>query len=219
MGYDTVIFDFDGVLVDSGIDGWEWALQARKKVIEENGWSFDLDGFEQTIFKPHHGERVKPYLDDRSISWKQLQELEKAVAEKKIEMAGNGGLKLFPPVEKVLEEIEVRKAVVTNAYGDFLGEMLQNLKISEEIDFWTGPKISDMENYREKMKPDPGLLEKAIEEIDGKNPVMVGDQIEDILAARRAGIDSIYINRDGEKIEKATYSIEDLSEVTEIVQD
>lgn len=215
--YDLVIFDFDGVLVDSGFDGFEWALRARQEVIEENGWSIDLSDFEQGIFEPHHSEDLEPLMKEKEISWQQLKALEERVAEKKIEMAEDGGMKLFPDTEKVLNRINARKAVVTNAYGGHLVEMLEALGILEFFDLVTGPELSDIENYRDRMKPESDMLKEVIKELGTENAVMVGDQIEDVLAARKAGIDSIHVNRDGEKIEKADFEVRDLSEILDIL--
>jgi HAD superfamily hydrolase (TIGR01549 family) len=216
--YDLLIFDFDGVLVDSGFDGFEWALKARQEVVQENGWNIDLDGFEQGIFEPHHSEDVEPFLTEKNISWKQLRLLEERVAERKIEMAENGGIKLFPDTKDVLNRIDAKKAVVTNAYGGHLDEMLEALGILGHFDHVTGPELSDIQNYRKRMKPGSEMLKEAMEELDMENAVMVGDQIEDILAARKAGIDSIHVNRDGEKIAKADYEVKELPEILDILQ-
>ncbi|MFB6242031.1 MAG: HAD family hydrolase [Candidatus Nanosalina sp.] len=216
-GYDLVVFDFDG-LVDSGFDGFECALKARQEVVEENGWNIDLNGFEQGI-EPHHSEDLEPFLEEKDISWKQLQFLEERVAERKIEMARNGKIKLFPDTEKVLGEIKADKAVVTNAYGGHLREMLEALGISEHFRHVTGPRLSNIESYRERMKPEAAMLKDAREKFGAERAVMVGDQIEDILAARKAGMDSIHVNRDGEKIPRADYEVSELSQISEIVQD
>jgi HAD superfamily hydrolase (TIGR01549 family) len=217
--YDLVIFDFDGVLVDSGFDGFEWALKARQEVVEENGWNIDLDGFEQGIFEPHHAEGIEPFLNEKDMTWKQLQLLEKRVAERKIEMARNGKIRLFPGTKKVLQNISADKAVVTNAYGGHLEEMLDDLEISRHFKHITGPMLSEIETYRERMKPESVMLEDAKERFDAEHAVMVGDQIEDVLAARRAEMDSIHVNRDGEKIPRADYEVLELSKIPEIVQD
>ena len=218
MSYDSVIFDFDGVLVNSGFDSFEWALEARREVIEQNDWDFTLENFKQTVFQPHT-QNFRKLMDKKNISWRQLAELEKAVALKKIEMSENGELELFPPVRNLMEAIDGEKAVVTNAYGDYIREMLEGIGISEHIRFCTGPKISEIREYREKMKPSPDMIEEAVNNISGENPVMIGDQIEDILAARNAGIDSIYIDRNGDKESKADHSVRNLEEALEIIQD
>lgn len=219
MKYDGVIFDFDGVLIDSGFDSFEWAHQVRRKEVQKRDWDVDLTGFEQGIFQPHHSEDIKPLMDEKNTSWRQLRILEEAVAERKIEMVENNKMHLFQDTETVLKTLDLPKAVVSNAYHDALDRMVQHFGIHKHLEFWTAPKLSQIEKYRETMKPEPKLLEEAMEHIGAENPVMVGDQIGDVLAAHRAGIDSIYINRDGEKIEKADYEVKTLSEVKEIIRD
>ena len=219
MNYDGVIFDFDGVIVDSGFDSFEWAHQIRREKVRKNDWNLDLEGFEQGIFQPHHNEDIRKLMNKKNTSWRQLRLMEEAVAQRKIDMVENGKMHMFPETEKTLQELDLPKSVVSNAYHDALDRMIHHFGIHRQLEFWTAPKLSEIEKYRDTMKPNPALLEEAMEHMNAENPVMVGDQIEDILAASRAGIDSIHINRDGEKIEKADYEVKKLSEVKEIVKE
>ena len=217
MSYDAVIFDFDGVLMDSGFDGFQWALDERRKVAETNGWDIELERLEQGIFEPGHSEDLKQVMDREKVSWSQLREMEKAVAERKVEMAASGEIKIFEDVEEVLQALDCPKAIVSNAYMNYLKILLEELGIKDHIDYWTAPSLENIRDYREKMKPEPEMIHEALENLGTKNAVMVGDQFTDILAARKAGIDSVYINRNGEKEPKADYSISDLKELEEIL--
>ncbi len=218
MKYDAVIFDFDGVLMDSGFDGFQWALEERHKVIEENGWDLNLDKLERGIFQPDHSENIKEILNEENLSWRQLKQMEKAVAERKVEMASTGEIEIFEDAEEILNALDCPKAIVSNAYNDYLQKLLEELDIENYIDFWIAPRIEDIRNYREKMKPEPEMVEEALEQLEAQNAVMIGDQVSDILAARNAGIDSIYINRSGDTEAKADYSVKNLTEALQIIQ-
>lgn len=218
MKYEAVIFDFDGVLMDSGFDGFQWAFEARKNRAEENGWSINWSELAQGIFEPETGQRVKPLLERNSVSWEQLEQMEKAVADRKVEMAANNEIEIFQDSEKILKALEVPAAIVSNAYNEYLGRLLEELGIRNHIDFWIAPGLNDIENYRKRMKPEPAMIKEALENLGAENAVMIGDQIEDVLAARNAGIDSIYIDRDGDTESKADYSVKSLSEALEIIQ-
>jgi HAD superfamily hydrolase (TIGR01549 family) len=128
-------------------------------------------------------------------------------------MVEEGEIKLFNDVKETLQFLNQDKAVVSNAYGDYLPDLLSRLGIIDHIEYVRGPEIEDIENYREKMKPSPTMIEKIIQQSGAERPVMVGDQIEDILAAERAGITSIYLGRDGTTESKADYNISGLGEL------
>lgn len=217
MAYDAVIFDFDGVLMDSGFDGFQWALEERRKVAETNGWDIELDRLEQGIFEPDHSEDLKEVMDQEKVSWTQLKKMEEAVAQRKVEMAASGEIKIFEDVEKILQALDCPMAVVSNAYMNYLKILLQELGIRDYIDYWKAPSLENIREYREKMKPEPEMIEEALAELGTENAVMVGDQFTDILAAQKAGIDSVYINRSGETEPQADYSIKNLDQLEEIV--
>jgi phosphoglycolate phosphatase len=219
MKYDAVIFDFDGVLMDSGFDDFHWAFEERRKVVKENGWDVDLERLGQGIFQPDTGEKIAELLDEENVSWRQLREMEEAVAERKVEMASTGEIQVFDDAKTALEELDCPKAVVSNAYNDYLRNLLEALGIEDYIDFWIAPRLSEIKRYRERMKPEPELLEEAMDQLKTRNVVMIGDQMEDVLAARNAGIDSIYIDRSGDKESKADHSVKSLVEALNIIQD
>ncbi len=218
MKYEAVIFDFDGVLMDSGFDGFQWAFEARKNRAEENGWTMSWEDLAQGIFEPDTGQGVRNLLERNSVSWNQLKQMEEAVADRKIKMAANNEIRLFQDSEEILQQLDVPVAVVSNAYNEYLGRLLEELGIRNYVDFWLAPSLKNIENYRKRMKPEPEMVEEAMEELGAEKAVMIGDQIEDVLAARNAGIDSIYIGRNGDKESKADYSVENLAEALEIIQ-
>ncbi|WP_414837251.1 HAD family hydrolase [Candidatus Nanosalina sp. VS9-1] len=217
MKYDAVIFDFDGVLIDSGFDGFEWALKERKKLAEVNGWDIDFETVGQGVFQPQDVELEK-ILEKEGLSWEQLKLLEKAVAERKVEMASTGELEIFNDAEIILEGLDCQMAIVSNAYNDYLAGIMEGLEIKDYMDFWIAPRIENIRSYRERMKPEPEMVEEALEELGTRNAIMIGDQIEDIMAARKAGIDSIYIDRNGDTEEKADHSVESLKQALEIIR-
>lgn len=218
MKYEAVIFDFDGVLLDADKNGFEWANDARLKKARELGYSNDLEELRALFEAEKSAEKMKAYLEKYNIEIKDLKAWEKHIEQRKIELVENGGLKLYPGTWELLEELEVPKALVSNAYGEATDEIVRNLGLDEYLVFWKAPSLDDIEGYVEQMKPHPDMLQEAMKAMGEGNAVMVGDSMSDVEAAENAGIDSIYINRDGEKVEEATYSVEGLEEIKEIVK-
>ena len=216
MNTDLLIFDFDGVIINSTYDDFKWAAEARKKLAERKGWNIDWRGFEQTIFSVHYNQDFDQIRREKDVSWNQIKMMEETVIDRKLEKVENGEIEVYSDAEKIIKSLNQDKAIITNSYGGYLPEILSKLDIQEYFNYIDGPKISDIENYRKRMKPSPTMLEKIIQKAEASNPVMIGDQIEDILAARRAGIKSVYLGRNGGKESKADLNIKSLDELNDI---
>lgn len=52
-----------------------------------------------------------------------------------------------------------------------------------------------IEGFRRR-KPDPHYLEEALEALDARTGVYVGDRETDVLAAKRAGLDAVFLERE-----------------------
>ena len=218
MSYDAVIFDFDGVLVDSGFDGFQWALEARQEYLTDKGLDVEIDMIGQGLFAPRDVV-ISDVLERQNISWNQFRNIEEAVAERKIEMASSGELELFDDVKPVLEELESSVAIVSNAYRDYLQALLIELGIAKYIGYYNAPSLRNIRNYRERMKPEPVMIHEVLDRIGADEAVMIGDQIEDVIGANRAGIDSVYIDRNGGTEEKADHSVKSLKDALRIIED
>lgn len=196
MGYDGVIFDFDGVLLDSGSDGFEWAHRAREEKARELG--YDIEGSKyQFIFMAETPEQLRDLVKNGKLDWEEYRRAEKAVARRKVEMVKNGEMKLFSSSEAVLEQLEVPASIVSNAYGDAVDEIVRYLGIDRDLESWMAPRVEELKSYPQRMKPNTPMLEEAVEEMRTSKPVMIGDSTVDIQAAKNLGIDSILIDRYG----------------------
>ncbi|MFB6190029.1 MAG: HAD family hydrolase [Candidatus Nanohaloarchaea archaeon] len=196
MGYDGVIFDFDGVLIDSGSDGFGWAHRAREERARELG--HDIEGSKyQFVFMADTLKELKQMVDDSDLSWDEYREAEMAVSRRKAEMVKNGEMKLFSATEAVLEQLEVPASIVSNAYGDAVDEIVRYLGLDSNLESWTAPRIEELERYPQLMKPNTPMLEEAVEKMRASNPVMVGDSVVDVQAAENLGIESVLIDRYG----------------------
>ncbi len=125
------------------------------------------------------------------------------------------------------------KILITNQQGigkGFMSEsdlsrvhsfMQRNLKLitrSEFDDIYFCPDLAETNSFRRK--PNPGMLFEAIEKykIDKRNSWMIGDSQSDVIAGKRAGLNTIligsYINNE---IPEADYIFQDLSNVKEFL--
>ncbi|MFB6115026.1 MAG: HAD family hydrolase, partial [Candidatus Nanohalobium sp.] len=163
-------------------------------------------------------EKMKQFLEHHEIDMEDLKTWEKHVEEEKIRLVKKGQLGLYPGTQKLLESLDVPKALVSNAYAEATDELVKYLGLDEHFEFWKAPHLDDIEAYVESMKPNPDMLEEAMKVMDSEKALMVGDSDSDVKAAENAGIDSVYIDRSGRKSEKATFNVESLEEVGRIVK-
>lgn len=219
MGYEAVIFDFDGVLLDSGNDGFEWAAEARRQRARELGYDASL-GSKGFLFSSETLEEMKKKVEESPFTWTDYIKIEKAVAEKKVEMVRNGEMELFPAARKVLEEIDLPKAVVSNGFGDAVDEIVRETSIDKHLEFWTAPRLDEVERYHRIWKPETDMLDRAMKNLGTRDAIMVGDRGFDVKAARNAGISSILLNSYDEDIQidvEPTYRVGELSQVLRVI--
>ncbi len=211
-----MIFDFDGVLLNSGEDGFKWAGKAREEKSRELGYDYSCTaGY---IFASSSFEEMKKKVEQSPMSWQEFMEVEKAAAQRKLELVKRGQMELFPSARDVLENIGVPKAVVSNAYGDIVDGIVRQFGIDEHLVYWTAPRLDDIKRYHSLAKPETDMLDRAMKEIGSRDVIMVGDKKFDVQAAKNAGIESILVNSYGEDIDAdPTYRVESLEEVLRIV--
>lgn len=99
-------------------------------------------------------------------------------------------VELNPGVGDLIEKIEASGGnigVLTTSKRIYVEPALRRLGVIDKIDVFLAKE--DVVKY----KPDPEIINKAMEIIGGKKSetVMIGDTVKDILAAKRAGIDSV----------------------------
>lgn len=101
---------------------------------------------------------------------------------------------LYEGVEEILKKLVsegVKISVATNAPTQFALRMLEHLKVMELFDIIIG---ADMVN---EPKPSPEMLHRILScyKFDAKNHKawMIGDNSKDILSAKAAGIESVFV--------------------------
>ncbi|MFB6175087.1 MAG: HAD family hydrolase [Candidatus Nanohalobium sp.] len=199
--------------------GFDWADNARKEKARELGYNNDLFELRALFEAEKSAEAMKHFLERHEIDVEDLKTWEKHAEQTKIDLVKKGDLGLYPDARKLLENLDVPKALVSNAYGEATDRIVRHMGLDTEFEFWKAPSLNDIETYVENMKPNPDMLQEAMNAMNSENAVMVGDSKTDVGAAENAGIDSIYINRSGETFEKTTFNAESLEEVRKIVRD
>lgn len=220
MTYDGLIFDVDGVLLNSDYNNFKWANDVRRETADELGYEdIGMDTLRVLFETEHSPERFGEVVEQHGLAEEDIKAWEKAVANRKVELVEEGHMDLFDNTTPVLEEIsqEYPVAAVSNAYMSALDQIVHHFELDNYLNYWVAPNLSDLQQYQQMMKPRPSMIQDARENIGASNPLMVGDSSSDVQAAENAGIDSVYINRDGRKNPEATYNITGLEQLQEII--
>jgi phosphoglycolate phosphatase len=174
------IFDLDGTLVDS---------------VSQIGYSINL-ARNDFGYKELPAERIEELvglpiqyflsdlpLDDYKIDLMIIH------FRKILEMEVNKQNTVFPGVEQLLTRLQTKglKLAIATSKPTYLAKLVvENSPLSNLFDV-----IRGTDGF--PAKPDPTCILMAMEELGTSNAIMVGDRVEDILAAQAAGIDSIGI--------------------------
>ena len=183
MKYDSVIFDLDGTLLDTLedlADSMNYALSAhnmKERTLDEIR-AFVGNGMLNLARKA-----VPEGTDEKTVN--------AVLATFKAHYADHSQDKTKPydgiiPLLSSLKERGIPTAVVSNK-GDYAVQLLMPKYFGDLIDV----AIGELEGVARK--PEPDTVHLAMKRMGVKNPVYVGDSEVDVLTAKNAGIDGIFV--------------------------
>ena len=174
----AILFDMDGVLVDS-LDSWWKALNNALKRFKHQEITRD------EFMKTYWGHDLKANL-------KRLQ-LNPEVALFCNITYGNhlDYIKIYPDTKSTLRQLaSYKKAIITNTPTDCARQILRKFEIEEYFkEIITSDDVV-------KAKPDPEIVFKACERlgVNSKTVILVGDTESDVKAGRAAGCTVVGLN-------------------------
>jgi HAD superfamily hydrolase (TIGR01509 family) len=192
----AILFDMDGVLVDS-LDSWWKSLNAAlknyknieisKEEFIEKFWGYELS---ENLRKLGLDEKVGAFCNN--IYYNYIDEL-----------------KIFPGVKGTLKKLnKYPKAIITNTPRDCAIQILKKFGI--DIHF----KMIITSDQIENGKPEPDIVFEACKRLDVKSEevILIGDTESDVNAGRSAGCKVIGINIKGD------YTIKKISDLTNLLK-
>jgi HAD superfamily hydrolase (TIGR01509 family) len=174
----AILFDMDGVLVDS-LDSWWKALNNALKRFKHQEIT------REEFIKTYWGHDLKANL-------KRLQ-LNPEVAQFCNITYGNhlDYIKIYPDTKNTLRRLNsYKKAIITNTPTDCARQILKKFQIEQFFkEIITSDDIV-------KAKPDPEIIFKACERlgVDSKTVILVGDTESDVKAGQAAGCTVVGLN-------------------------
>lgn len=217
MKYSSVIFDMDGVILNSLVKNEQWKYQAVRRALEKKDVNVrevskkDLERFLGDYGRKQCISVCAEYGLDAAEMWKLIAETTNIA---RIEKIKNGDFRLYSDARSLLEALHVRDsgmAVISNAPEDAVKTTVQSFNISKYFEYYRG--VESFEDLRER-KPHPDHLKIAEAELKREPFLYIGDSVSDVKAAKNADMDCAWVRRKPveQKVE-ADYIVEDLKEL------
>tara|TARA_B100000902_G_scaffold393295_1_gene447257 strand:+ start:363 stop:956 length:594 start_codon:yes stop_codon:yes gene_type:complete len=191
----TLIFDLDGVIIDS-------------EHMMNQAWNIcELEHKLEQPFSEYFKHIGKPFRDImKELNIKDVEAVKHTYDKASIELMEHC-LKFYPDVEDTLKKLKKKHkiAVVTSKTIERTKLILEHLDV--EFDCVVSPKTG----LRGKPAPDQILFCLAMTQTDPKDAVYIGDMQVDYEAATRAGIEFIHASYGYGKCDHSVKSIENLS--------
>ncbi len=180
---DLLLFDLDGTLADTKAD----LATAVNLTLRDFG------------LPQHPPERIYTFVGDgvrmllsRAFESKGAKAFEEALTVFRGHYMDHllDETRLYPGVEKVLAHFsEKKKGVITNKPIEYTLKLMEGLGASDRFDVILGSSSTV------QLKPHPEMIQRALETLTAKadRAVMIGDSVNDIQAARAAGVRSVAV--------------------------
>lgn len=193
-GYDSLLLDYDGVLV-SVVDRaarMEACYEVAVADAADRAFSLDREAI-RTLSHTVPPEEVHSMSEELGIPPETLWEFRDDMLAAVLKDAARAGTKRPYPDIAVLSEMDVPLGIASNNQRRIVEYILDEYEFGEYFETVHGrePRLGSLK----QKKPAPTLLERARDDIGCSNPLYVGDKQTDIVAAERAGMDAALIRR------------------------
>lgn len=179
---DTVIFDFDGTIMDTNnviIHSWQHTYRTL------TGCNGDVDYILSTFGEPLEFSLKNAFPN---VPIEQSLQIYRDWHRDHFRSM----IKLFPGVKEMLTEVKARgfkTGIATSRVAKTLFEGLRKYELEQYFD-----AIVTVEDIK-KPKPEPDTILKVLEKLHSvpEASIMIGDSIHDILCAHNAGTSSVLV--------------------------
>jgi HAD superfamily hydrolase (TIGR01549 family) len=192
-GVDTAIFDVDGTLVDTNYQhALAWFRAFRRVGVVLPLWRIHRHigmGGDQIVAALAGDDVEKAHGEELRSAWK--EEFAPFLAE----------VQPFAAAHEVLADVRrrgFRVVLASSGAPDHVDHYLDLIDGRSVAEAWT--TSADVE----RTKPEPDLVQVAVQRVHGSHPVMIGDSTWDCIAAKRAGVPSLAVRTGGFSVDELT---------------
>ncbi len=218
MRYDALLFDSDGVLVEP--PAAETQAAATRAAFESIGIADPdetdvraiVDGVTDTVLEAccrHYGLDPETFWAAR----------ERHDEDSQLAAFCAGDRRVYDDVEAIRDLPEPR-GIVSNNHDTTIEFVCRHFGLEPLFECTYGRPMT-IESLQRK-KPEPYYLERALETLSADTALYVGDSESDLLAAERAGLDSVFVrrphNRETRLAVEPDYEVRSLTAISSIVE-
>ena len=217
MGYDAVVFDNDGVLVEP--TDWDVIREAIREAFGEVGVDDPAEEHVEQLIgvtvDDVHAVADAYDLDPEALWYAR----DTAGSAHQSELIRNGGKNLFSDAE-ALWELSAPRGIVSNNQHATVETIVDHYELRDRFDVVYGrqPTVEDIG----RKKPDPYYLDRALTDLGAEDALYVGDTAKDVAVARRVGIDAALVRREhNAHVEPATepeFEVPDLASLVDEIE-
>lgn len=215
MQYDALVFDNDGVLTtptDRAV-----LERAARTAFARVGVSAPPAAHVDALHHPTV-DGLRSVADHHGVDAHRLWEArERAAIDAQLAEIRAGRKRLYDDVAD-LDGLAVPRAIVSNNQHETIGNIVDHFGLTD-FDPWIGREPT-VDGVRRR-KPRPYYLERALDALDARSPLYVGDSRVDVAAADACGIDSAFLRRDhrvGYKLDATpTHELSTLADLSGLV--
>lgn len=215
--YDTVLFDSDGILVEPPASETQAGAtrDAFRSVGAANVESHHVDAIVEGVTLEDLYEICSTHDLEPERFWEARERLDEA---SQFETFRDGTRTRYEDVT-VISDLRQRCGVVSNNHHSTIEFVLEYFDLHSLFETYYG-REKTIESLELK-KPNTHYLEKALNDLEADSALYVGDSESDVIAAHRAGLDSVFVRRDHcrsvDLSVTPTYEVSDLLELLDIV--
>ena len=217
---EPILFDMDGVILcGRGTDPRVYAT-AADMVIDE--YRLQPGSTARTTLRAHRcDEMVRAICADIGIDvetfWREKERFASEIVNEKIRL---GRHRIYDDVSVLSKLAEHRPlALVSNNRQQTVTSVVEHFELESVFEVVRG-RDPTTEGFHRR-KPEPFYLQETLETLGADRGMYVGDRETDIIAAERAGLESIFVRREFNRTESLeptpTTEIQSLTELTAIV--
>lgn len=203
----TVLFDFDGVIVNS----YDATIYYFQKTLADFGKRVPKKKeFEKLLGLKTHDMFKKLLVSESEEEITKIYEYSKKESIKAISR-----IKLINNADKVVKDLafSYKLAIVSSRGEKGLNLLIDLYKLRKYF-----PVVISREDVA-KHKPHPQSIKKALTKLKTgpENSVYIGDMEEDILAAKAAGVISIFVKGKKKEDYNADYSVKNVADIPKLI--
>jgi HAD superfamily hydrolase (TIGR01549 family) len=215
MKYGSVIFDLDGVLLDS-TGSEEWKFRAAEEALKELGVENRVDEkILEAVIGIHGYEACVKACGDIGVdprkAWNLVAEKTSEARLKEIQRNDFGLVDGSIEVLDDLRENQVKLGLISNAPDQAVEMVVDHFDLRNYFNFFRG--VQSFEDLKAN-KPHPNHLELAKFQLKRDPFVYVGDHESDVQAAKNAQMDSVWVHP--ENLEEPDFTVERLDQLESI---